>query len=139
MTCVSVSDDGERIRVLWRHQSRQNSILLTERCNHYCLMCSQPPKTANDDRLLAEAFELMRLLPRDTAEIGFTGGEPTLYGQGLIELLRLLPKPSSGGRGPRPLQRHALRRPRVRRRLGLDRQPEHDGRHPDLRRGAGPA
>ncbi len=79
---VSVSDDGERLRVLWRHQSRQNSILLTERCNHYCLMCSQPPKTANDDRLLAEAFELMRLLPRDTAEIGFTGGEPTLYGQG---------------------------------------------------------
>ncbi len=86
---VSVSDDGERIRVLWRHQSRQNSILLTERCNHYCLMCSQPPKTANDDRLLAEAFELMRLLPRDTAEIGFTGGEPTLYGQGVIDLLRL--------------------------------------------------
>jgi His-Xaa-Ser system radical SAM maturase HxsC len=86
---VSVSDDGERIRVLWRHQSRQNSILLTERCNHYCLMCSQPPKMANDDRLLAEAFELMRLLPRDTAEIGFTGGEPTLYGQGVIDLLRL--------------------------------------------------
>lgn len=86
---VSVSDDGERLRVLWRHQSRQNSILLTERCNHYCLMCSQPPKTANDDRLLAEAFELMRLLPRDTAEIGFTGGEPTLYGQGVIDLLRL--------------------------------------------------
>jgi His-Xaa-Ser system radical SAM maturase HxsC len=86
---VSVSDDGERIRVLWRHQSRQNSVLLTERCNHYCLMCSQPPKTANDDRLLAEAFELMRLLPRDTAEIGFTGGEPTLYGQGVIDLLRL--------------------------------------------------
>ena len=86
---ISVSDDGERIRVLWRHQSRQNSILLTERCNHYCLMCSQPPKTTNDDRLLAEAFELMRLLPRDTAEIGFTGGEPTLYGQGVIDLLRL--------------------------------------------------
>ncbi|HWA54282.1 MAG TPA: His-Xaa-Ser system radical SAM maturase HxsC [Solirubrobacterales bacterium] len=86
---ISVSDDGERIRVLWRNQSRQNSVLLTERCNHYCLMCSQPPKTANDDRLLAEAFELMRLLPRDTAEIGFTGGEPTLYGQGVIDLLRL--------------------------------------------------
>lgn len=31
----------------------------------------------------------MRLLPRDTAEIGFTGGEPTLYGQGVIDLLRL--------------------------------------------------
>jgi len=86
---LSVSEDGERIRVLWRHRSRQNSILLTERCNHYCLMCSQPPKTANDDRLLDEAFELMRLLPRDTMEIGFTGGEPTLYGTELVDLLRL--------------------------------------------------
>lgn len=86
---VSISEDGERIRVIWRHASRQNSILLTERCNHYCLMCSQPPKTSNDDWLLEEAFELIRLLPRSTPEIGFTGGEPTLHGERLIELLRL--------------------------------------------------
>jgi His-Xaa-Ser system radical SAM maturase HxsC len=86
---IAVSADGVRLRVLWRHDSRQNSILLTERCNHYCLMCSQPPKTAVDDRLLDQAFELIRLLPRDTAEIGFTGGEPTLYGEQLIDLLRL--------------------------------------------------
>jgi His-Xaa-Ser system radical SAM maturase HxsC len=86
---VAISDDGQRIRVLWRHRSRQNSILLTERCNHYCLMCSQPPKTAIDDHLLAQASELIRLLPRDVAEIGFTGGEPTLYGEDLVELLRL--------------------------------------------------
>jgi His-Xaa-Ser system radical SAM maturase HxsC len=52
-------------------------------------MCSQPPKTAIDDHLLDQAFELIRLLPRETAEIGFTGGEPTLYGERLIALLRL--------------------------------------------------
>jgi His-Xaa-Ser system radical SAM maturase HxsC len=86
---IAISDDGMRIRVLWRHESHQNSILLTERCNHYCLMCSQPPKTAIDDHLLSQAFELIRLLPRDVAEIGFTGGEPTLYGEDLVELLRL--------------------------------------------------
>jgi His-Xaa-Ser system radical SAM maturase HxsC len=86
---LSIDPDGQRIRVIWRHRSRQNSVLLTERCNHYCLMCSQPPKTGNDDHLLDEAFELIRLLPRDTEEIGFTGGEPTLYGDGLVDLLRL--------------------------------------------------
>jgi His-Xaa-Ser system radical SAM maturase HxsC len=86
---VALSTDAQRIRVLWRHRSHQNSILLTERCNHYCLMCSQPPKSAIDDHLLAQAFELIRLLPRDVAEIGFTGGEPTLYGEELIDLLRL--------------------------------------------------
>jgi His-Xaa-Ser system radical SAM maturase HxsC len=86
---LSVAPDGRLIRAIWRHTSRQNSILLTERCNHYCLMCSQPPKTANDDPLLDDAFELIRLLPPDTAELGFTGGEPTLYGERLIDLLRL--------------------------------------------------
>lgn len=86
---LSVSPDGQRINVLWRHNARQNSILLTERCDHYCLMCSQPPKNAEDDYLLGDAFELVRLLPTHTSAIGFTGGEPTLYGEGLIKLLRL--------------------------------------------------
>ena len=86
---LSVSSDGTRLRVLWRTNSKQNSILLTERCDHYCLMCSQPPKTANDDWLLEDAFELIRLLPLATTSIGFTGGEPTLYGEQLIDLLKL--------------------------------------------------
>jgi len=86
---LSVSADGQTLRVLWRHQSRQNSILLTERCDHYCLMCSQPPKRADDDWLLDDAMELVRLLEPTTTGIGFTGGEPTLYGYRLIELLRL--------------------------------------------------
>jgi His-Xaa-Ser system radical SAM maturase HxsC len=86
---VSLSNAGQDIRVLWRHESLQNSILLTERCNHYCLMCSQPPKEVNDDRLMDNAFELIRLLPRTTRSILFTGGEPTLYGDRLVELLKL--------------------------------------------------
>jgi His-Xaa-Ser system radical SAM maturase HxsC len=86
---ISVSATGEHVRVLWRHRSRQNSVLLTERCDHWCLMCSQPPKERDDDWLLADAFELVRLLPRTTGGIAFTGGEPTLYGERLIELLRL--------------------------------------------------
>jgi His-Xaa-Ser system radical SAM maturase HxsC len=86
---LSVSTDGRRLHVLWRHLSEQNSILLTERCDHYCLMCSQPPREVDDDWLLGQAFEVMRLLPPDTNQIGFTGGEPTMYGKRLFELLRL--------------------------------------------------
>lgn len=86
---LRLSPNGERVNVIWRHDSVQNSVLLTERCDHYCLMCSQPPKDANDDALLDDAFDLVRLLPPHTSEIGFTGGEPTLYGGRLIELLRL--------------------------------------------------
>jgi His-Xaa-Ser system radical SAM maturase HxsC len=86
---VGLSGGGERIRVLWRDDARLNSILLTERCDHYCLMCSQPPKAALDDWLMDDAFDLIRLLPTDTRGLAFTGGEPTLYGDRLIELLRL--------------------------------------------------
>ena len=86
---VSASASGEYLRVLWRAKSPNNSILLTERCDHYCLMCSQPPKEHEDDWLLENAKELIRLLPPSTPGIGFTGGEPTIYGERLIELLRL--------------------------------------------------
>ncbi len=75
------------MRSLFRRNSLHNTILLTEQCNHYCLMCSQPPKRADDSWLLKEAFELVDLIPRDTQAIGFSGGEPTLYGDKLIELL----------------------------------------------------
>jgi len=83
---VCLTEDG-RIRSLFRANSDHNSILLTEQCNHYCLMCSQPPKRVDDSWLLREAFDLMRLIPRSTQVIGFTGGEPTLYGLEFIKLL----------------------------------------------------
>ncbi len=86
---LSVSRDGTRLRLKWRPDSVQNSVLLTERCDNYCLMCSQPPKQADDDWLLDEAFELIKLLSRETRQIIFTGGEPTLYGQRFIDLLAL--------------------------------------------------
>jgi His-Xaa-Ser system radical SAM maturase HxsC len=86
---VSASATGEYVRVLWRRDSPNNSILLTERCDHYCLMCSQPPKEREDVWLLDNARELIRLLPPSTPGIGFTGGEPTIYGERLLELLRL--------------------------------------------------
>lgn len=86
---LSVSTDGTRLRVKWRARSRQNSILLTERCDNYCLMCSQPPKERADSWLLDEAIEVLCLLSPDTRQICFTGGEPTLYGNDFLGLLVL--------------------------------------------------
>ncbi len=85
-----VSIDGARpyLRTLFRKDSFHNSILLTEQCNNYCLMCSQPPKKGDDSYLLRRTFDLLSLIPKDAGRIGFTGGEPTLYGDGLIDLLK---------------------------------------------------
>jgi hypothetical protein len=40
--------EKHEIRVLYRRNSFHNHFLFTERCNHYCLMCSQPPKEIDD-------------------------------------------------------------------------------------------
>ncbi|MEY4277654.1 MAG: hypothetical protein RI975_920 [Pseudomonadota bacterium] len=84
---VSLSADG-RIRSIYRADSNHNSILLTEQCNNYCLMCSQPPKRGDDSWLLREAFEAIRLIPRETKVLGFTGGEPTIFGKEFINLIQ---------------------------------------------------
>lgn len=86
---IRLSRDRNMIRVLFRSTSPHNSILVTEQCNHYCLMCSQPPKDIDDSWLLDEIKQLIPLIPKGTPEIGFTGGEPTLYGDRFLDILRL--------------------------------------------------
>ena len=81
-----ISPSG-RISVIFRKKSPNNTFLLTERCNHYCLMCSQPPKDHDDSWLMEEAIEALELIPKNTVNIGYTGGEPTLYGDQFLELI----------------------------------------------------
>jgi His-Xaa-Ser system radical SAM maturase HxsC len=76
-----------QIRVLFRSKANSNSFLLTERCNSFCVMCSQPPRNADDSYLVDEVIECIPLIPKDTHEIGFTGGETTLVGERLIQLI----------------------------------------------------
>ena len=84
---VRITPNKEHIRVLYRKRATNNTIMITEQCNHYCLMCSQPPKNHDDSYLLSEAFNLIKLIPKNTKEIGFSGGEPTLFGEKFLELL----------------------------------------------------
>lgn len=86
---LRISPSTKTYRAVFRRGTQHQSILLTERCNHYCLMCSQPPKDVQDDWLIEEVERLIPMIPTDTNEIGFTGGEPTIYGDRLIRLLRL--------------------------------------------------
>ena len=86
---IRISEKKLRVRVLFRSSARQNGLLLTERCNHYCLMCSQPPKDHDDSYLIDEIEEVLRLAPPGESEICFTGGEPTLLGDRFIRLVRL--------------------------------------------------
>ncbi|MGY4231097.1 His-Xaa-Ser system radical SAM maturase HxsC [Bradyrhizobium sp. USDA 4449] len=66
---------SRRFRTLYRRNSAHNSLLVTERCNNYCLMCSQPPKDVDDRWILGEIRESLPLIDPATAALTFTGGE----------------------------------------------------------------
>ncbi len=84
---IRLSSEDQRARTLYRKESAQNHFLVTERCDNYCLMCSQPPKRQNDDWVIEEILEVLPLIDKTTRELGFTGGEPTLLGQRFIDVL----------------------------------------------------
>lgn len=85
---VRINPRRKAIRTLYRRSSPHNFVLTTERCNNYCLMCSQPPKRDDDSWLVDEILQMLPLMDRRTREIGFTGGEPTLLGDDFIRILQ---------------------------------------------------
>jgi His-Xaa-Ser system radical SAM maturase HxsC len=79
------------IRSLYRPNERHHSLFVTERCSSNCLMCSQPPKDRDDIPALSERNrELIALMSPAPPYLTITGGEPTLLGEGLFELIRQL-------------------------------------------------
>jgi His-Xaa-Ser system radical SAM maturase HxsC len=84
---IHVPHDGHRVTVLWKNSARHNSLLLTEQCDNYCLMCSQPPKDRDDAWLFDRARKVISLLPEGARALSLTGGEPTLHADALIGLL----------------------------------------------------
>jgi His-Xaa-Ser system radical SAM maturase HxsC len=75
------------ISVLWRRGARANFLFATERCNSLCLMCSQPPREVDDAWRVEELLQLIPLIDPAAAQLGITGGEPTLLGSGLTKVL----------------------------------------------------
>jgi His-Xaa-Ser system radical SAM maturase HxsC len=78
---------SRRFRTLYRRSSAHNSFLVTERCNHYCLMCSQPPRDVDDSWILREIQDALPLIDKQTRSMGFTGGEPLLDWQNFMVVL----------------------------------------------------
>jgi len=76
-----------RFRTLYRRASAHNSLLVTDRCNHYCLMCSQPPKDIDDRWLLDEIKAALPLVAKDTKSLCFTGGETLTDWREFVDVL----------------------------------------------------
>ncbi|WP_426076829.1 His-Xaa-Ser system radical SAM maturase HxsC [Janthinobacterium sp. PSPC3-1] len=77
----------QRVLVLFREHDMHHSLLLTNRCNSMCLMCSQPPTPHDDSWLVEEALDIIRHLRVSPDVIGLSGGEPLLLGSSLRRIL----------------------------------------------------
>jgi His-Xaa-Ser system radical SAM maturase HxsC len=73
--------------VLYRASDVHHSLFLTNRCNSYCLMCSQPPTPQEDGWLIEQALEVVRHIKDPPPVIGVSGGEPLLVAEGLKRVL----------------------------------------------------
>ena len=87
---VVVNKQGEIIFV-YEINSNHNALMATERCNHRCIMCPQPPILQEKDKTPFN-LQLISLFDKNTQEIGITGGEPTLIGDNLFTLINHIKK-----------------------------------------------
>ncbi|HEX7601641.1 MAG TPA: His-Xaa-Ser system radical SAM maturase HxsC [Polyangiaceae bacterium] len=78
------------VSVHYRRASLSNALLVTERCDNFCVMCPQPPKPKDDPLLLEEIEEVIALISPETRDLSITGGEPALLGERLVQLVDTL-------------------------------------------------
>ena len=72
--------------------SNAHTLFFTNKCNHYCLMCSQPPTTDNDDYLIEDNLKIIELIDKNLPVIGISGGEPTLLASNFIKIVKKIRK-----------------------------------------------
>ena len=76
--------------VVLRYGSKSNALLITERCNHRCIMCSQPPQDT-DELDWRDKFDFIAdAMPIGLESFCITGGEPSLYLDDLISPINKL-------------------------------------------------
>lgn len=69
--------------------SNDNTLFTTARCNNNCIMCCQPPMNNDDvEELFYQNIKIIDRAPKGIPVVGISGGEPTLLGEKLIELIR---------------------------------------------------
>jgi len=72
----------------FRIDSNDNTLFTTARCNNNCIMCCQPPLNNDDiDELFERNIGIIDRAPKDIPVVGISGGEPTLLGDKLIDLI----------------------------------------------------
>ncbi len=86
-----LSEEG-KVNVIYSIKSSHNVIFATNRCNEHCIMCPQPSRPDPADILKRNILLIQMMDPKQTTHLAITGGEPTLLGEGLLELIQTCKK-----------------------------------------------
>ncbi|HOL87395.1 MAG TPA: radical SAM protein [Bacillota bacterium] len=84
---ISIEPNGT-IKVLWEYNSNHNAIMVTNRCNSNCIMCPQPSCDDPADLHINNIKILELICNKNIKNIGLTGGEPTIYLDRCIEIIK---------------------------------------------------
>lgn len=84
---IEVAPENAKAALRYRRGANNNILFATERCNSFCLMCSQPPRDIADDWRINQIRALTELIDKSEPSLTITGGEPTLLGTGLNHII----------------------------------------------------
>ncbi len=84
---VELNPLQRKVAIRYRRGDTGNVLFATERCNSYCLMCSQPPRQIQDDWRVKHLLDLIDLIDPEEPSLAISGGEPTLLGEGLVDVV----------------------------------------------------
>ncbi|AWI05950.1 His-Xaa-Ser system radical SAM maturase HxsC [Clostridium drakei] len=95
---IEISPDTLTIRVLYRANSIDNFLMLTNKCNNNCIMCpdSLKVRTENKNIPISILKKYIELIDKKVEFLCITGGEPTLLKEDFIEVIRYLREKLSG-------------------------------------------
>jgi len=79
-----------KVSVIYRRNASSNALLVTEQCNSFCVMCSQPPKAHDDSYLIDDWITAIPYIDESCPELTITGGEPTLLKDKFFELVNTM-------------------------------------------------
>ncbi|OAA91087.1 His-Xaa-Ser system radical SAM maturase HxsC [Clostridium ljungdahlii] len=89
---IEMDTDRSTIKVLYRANSTDNVLMLTNKCNNNCIMCpdSLKVRTENKNISLSILKKYIELIDKEVKFLCITGGEPTLLKKDFIEIVRYL-------------------------------------------------
>ncbi|AMJ56610.1 MULTISPECIES: His-Xaa-Ser system radical SAM maturase HxsC [Stenotrophomonas] len=85
---IELNPIRKKVAIRYRRGDTGNVLFATERCNSYCLMCSQPPREVEDAWRVGHLLDLIDLIDVSEPSLAISGGEPTLLGDGLVEIVK---------------------------------------------------